>query len=248
MININDKTQCFKLEKLFEELNANARQDLRADGGFADIGYNETTKTMYVPLENTFDLKDILTLVLAINDENPGEVFYLTHNSETGEEISYDYEGLIGEAERQKREDKITCAKYDCDSKENLKLCFQCDTLFCDNCAPAGTDFDDNTDPEEIYCSDCVPNECDKCGDKSYKYSTERCPKLGDGYYCSECIEEEEEEEEKEDLCDECGDDERIGQCVNLDCNKLFCAKHGRAWTEEDAPDNIFCSEKCIKF
>ena len=32
------------------------------------------------------------------------------------------------------------------------------------------------------------PNKCDKCGDESYKYSTELCEALGDGYYCHDCI------------------------------------------------------------
>ena len=35
---------------------------------------------------------------------------------------------------------------------------------------------------------DEAPNECDKCGSQSFKYSTEICEKLGDGYYCCECI------------------------------------------------------------
>jgi hypothetical protein len=99
----------------------------------------------------------------------------------------------------------MACGNYVCGSNENLKLCFQCDTLFCDNCAPAGTDFDENIDPEEIYCGGCVPNECDKCGDKSYEYSTELCPQLGDGYYCSECIKEEEAEYERCENAPACG-------------------------------------------
>ncbi len=32
------------------------------------------------------------------------------------------------------------------------------------------------------------PNECDKCGSTSYKYSTVPCEKLGDGYYCNDCV------------------------------------------------------------
>lgn len=94
----------------------------------------------------------------------------------------------------QQTNNKMTCGNYVCGSNENLKLCFQCDTLFCPDCGPPDVEFDDNIDPEEIYCGGCVPNECDKCGDKSYEYSTELCPQLGDGYYCYECIEEEEEE------------------------------------------------------
>ena len=34
-------------------------------------------------------------------------------------------------------------------------------------------------------------NECDKCGSQSFKYSTEICEQLGDGYYCCECVEEQ---------------------------------------------------------
>jgi len=33
-----------------------------------------------------------------------------------------------------------------------------------------------------------LPMECDKCGNKSFKYCTELFPPLGDDYYCFDCI------------------------------------------------------------
>jgi len=119
----------------------------------------------------------------------------------------------------------MACGNYVCGSNENLKLCFQCDTLFCDNCAPAGTDFDENIDPEEIYCGGCVPNECDKCGDKSYKYSTESCPQLGEGYYCYECIEESKEEQKEYD--EECCMSGCSGKTVyKSKTESYYCEEH----------------------
>ena len=70
-----------------------------------------------------------------------------------------------------------------------------------------------------IWCADCgevrvydkhscekceneeeeAPNECDKCGSQSFKYSTEICEKLGDGYYCCECINNADDDEEEEE-------------------------------------------------
>ena len=48
---------------------------------------------------------------------------------------------------------------------------------------------------DECLCEECYeePNKCDKCGDESYKYSTELCEALGDGYYCQDCISKTEE-------------------------------------------------------
>lgn len=180
MININDKTQCLKLSKLFEELNK--REDLRADGGYDDIGYNTMTKTMYVPLENTLDLKDNLTLVLAINNENPGEIFYLTTDSETGQETSYDYEGLLREAEEQKK-------------GHICEICGACDyeevgiatgengveMRVCENCDLDGSDYNGWGDKEESEEEQEEEEEND-----DWKYL---CPKLhwGGNYGCDLC-------------------------------------------------------------
>ena len=62
-----------------------------------------------------------------------------------------------------------------------------------------------------VYCEDCAkkiddeeePNECDKCGWKSYKYSTEPCEELGDDYYCEDCIRKAMVNEEDSDDEDE---------------------------------------------
>jgi predicted RNase H-like nuclease (RuvC/YqgF family) len=49
-------------------------------------------------------------------------------------------------------------------------------------------------DIDAAESEDEEPNKCDKCGWESYKYSTELCATLGDGYYCPECVENAEEE------------------------------------------------------
>ena len=221
MININDKTQCFKLSKLFEELNNH--QDLITDGGYADIKYCAWLNgRMYIQLENTFGLKDNLTLVLMIDDEYP-EAFYLTTDSETGQETSYDYDELYREAN---------------------------DIHFCEMGCYNHSVYKSKTD--SYYCEEHkIAFYCEVCGVDVWRdgeqHDDSKCDESGEKWYCPNCDEknDDEESDDGEDKCDDCGDDERIGQCVNLDCNKLFCAKHGRAWTDEDAPDNIFCSEKC---
>ena len=84
------------------------------------------------------------------------------------------------------------------EEEQGLRTCYECGKTFqeppenmaenwvstkCPGCS--GTeelpDSDDDEEEEE-------PNKCDKCGDESYKYSTELCEALGDGYYCHDCI------------------------------------------------------------
>ena len=71
----------------------------------------------------------------------------------------------------------------DCD-KCGVTGCFECvsgyhglnETLnLCPEC-------EEESDEEEL------PMECGKCGNKSFKYSTEIFPPLGDDYYCFDCI------------------------------------------------------------
>lgn len=66
------------------------------------------------------------------------------------------------------------------------------------------------------------PNKCDKCGAESYKYSTEICETLGDGYYCNDCIKKVcEEEEQYKKVCDEEGCDKVL--CIDT---PIMCYMH----------------------
>jgi DNA-directed RNA polymerase subunit RPC12/RpoP len=68
------------------------------------------------------------------------------------------------------------------------------------------------------------PNECENCGGRSFKYSTELCERLGEGYYCGTCEKEavEEDEEEEEAKCEECG-----ASANSEDCDCVFCCVCG---------------------
>jgi len=142
MININDKTQCEKLSKLFQELSQ--RKDLLADGGYADIRYNTRSKTMYIPLENTLDLKENLTVVLAISGFS---VYYSVTDTETGTETEYDYEELLTEAAKQKEEEENDDWKYLC-PKLHWGGNYGCDLCNCEGKVIADKD---NCNMEKVW-------------------------------------------------------------------------------------------------
>jgi hypothetical protein len=79
---------------------------------------------MYIPLENTFDLKDTMTLVLAISGLS---VYYLVTDTETGEETEYSYDELLREADEQKEEEnddwKYLCPKLHWGGNYGCDLC-----------------------------------------------------------------------------------------------------------------------------
>ena len=169
-ININDKPQREKLSKLLEELNL---RNLVAEGDYDDIGYITTTSTMYIPLENRFNLKDNFTVVLAISGFS---VYYHLTDAETGEETKYDYAELLKFAEIQKE-------------KHICEICGVCDydevgiatgengveIRVCENCDVDGSDYNgwgdkDESDDEEDTCECCGKpyeqgnlRQCDMC-------------------------------------------------------------------------------------
>ena len=80
---------------------------------------------------------------------------------------------------------------------------------------------------EEEECKNCEePNECEKCGDKSFNYSTEIYESLGDGYYCHTCIVRATSEADKYKLWK--------SQSIEITCRKCGNIGHKHDWNDDD--------------
>ena len=76
-------------------------------------------------------------------------------------------------------------------------------------------------------CKNCEePNECEKCGDKSFNYSTEIYESLGDGYYCHTCIVRATSEADKYKLWK--------SQSIEITCRKCGDIGYKHDWNDDD--------------
>jgi len=143
---------------------------------------------------------------------------------------SIDQEGYIRYLEKQQK----NALRHICDNPS-------CDVVLENDYWEAFKD-----DGKVMCCSGCEeePNKCDKCGNESYKYSTEICETLGDGYYCNDCRESDEDEEE-EVVSRECFKCNKTYYDVEYSCCCGKCCSYCR---ESDEVINPYCydsSEKC---
>ena len=150
-------------------------------------------------------------------------------------ELKNIYKKLSEDREDEIKQDITMSDWYETDEEEcdtcgkHYDDCVSCECPNDSKCLKLCEEENGGKCPYYSYSDEEEPNKCDRCGDESYKYSTELCEALGDGYYCHDCInwidtvapacdgcgEREGKYKDSCELCPELGDGYYCPKCIS---------------------------------